>query len=90
MLRIYLNNGQLTYSILDRGTAWLDTGTIEDMSSASELIRVVQSRQGLLIGSPDEVAYRNHWIDSEKLNVLAEKFSNSVYGKALLSLISDS
>ena len=90
LLRIYLNNGHLTYSILDRGTAWLDTGTIEDMSSASELIRVVQSRQGLLIGSPDEVAYRNHWIDSEKLNVLAEKFPKSLYGKALLSLIIDS
>jgi len=90
LLRIYLNNGQLSYSILDRGTAWLDTGTIEDMSSASELIRVVQSRQGLLIGSPDEVAYRNHWINSEKLNVIAEKFQNSLYGKALLSLISDS
>jgi len=89
LLNIYLQEKKLNYSVLDRGTAWLDTGTIEDLSSASELIRVVQSRQGLLIGSPEEVAFRNGWIESNQLLSLGEAQGNSLYGKALISLYNE-
>ena len=89
LLNIYLQEKKLHYSVLDRGTAWLDTGTIEDLSSASELIRVVQSRQGLLIGSPEEVAFKNGWIESNKLLSLGEAQGNSLYGRALISLYNE-
>ena len=84
LLQSYLLDGQLNTSILDRGTAWLDTGTVEDMNLASELIRVLQSRQGMLIGSPEEVAYRNNWISNQELLELGNKQVSSAYGKALI------
>lgn len=87
LLNSYFIDSKLGHSIIDRGTAWLDTGTIEDMSSASELVRVVQSRQGMLIGSPEEVAFRNGWISSDQLMVLAQDLHPSPYGKSLVDLI---
>lgn len=86
LLKSYLADGLLTYSILDRGTAWLDTGTIDDLSMASELVRVVQSRQGMLVGSPDEVAFRKNLISSEELRNLAKSLEGSLYGKALMEI----
>jgi glucose-1-phosphate thymidylyltransferase len=86
LLKSYFVEGLLNYSILDRGTAWLDTGTIEDLSMASELVRVVQSRQGMLVGSPDEVAFRRNLISRQELRALAESLSGSLYGKALLEI----
>ena len=89
LMNSYLVDGMLTYKIIDRGTAWLDTGSVADMNLASELIRVVQSRQGMLIGSPEEVAFRNHWIDSNQLEKLANLQSASAYGKSLLKIVEE-
>lgn len=86
LLKLYLDQEILYYSILDRGTAWLDTGTTQDLASASELIRVVQTRQGMLIGSPEEVAFRNNWIDKTQLFEIGKKLEKSQYGKSLLSI----
>lgn len=87
LLKSYLVDGELSFSILDRGTAWLDTGTIEDLFMASELVRVVQSRQGMLIGSPDETAFRMGFIGQEQLLKLAQKHQGSYYGAALKEII---
>jgi glucose-1-phosphate thymidylyltransferase len=86
LLKSYFDDKILNYSILDRGTAWLDTGTIEDLSMASELVRVVQSRQGMLVGSPDEVAFRRNLITKEELRDLAKSLEGSLYGKALMEI----
>jgi glucose-1-phosphate thymidylyltransferase len=89
LLKIYLQQGMLTYSLIDRGNAWLDTGTVEDMFSAAELVKVIQSRQGMLIGSPEEVAFRKGWITDSQLVVLAKKYIGSSYSSALINLIED-
>jgi glucose-1-phosphate thymidylyltransferase len=89
LLKKYLEIGKLDYSILDRGTAWLDTGTHEDMFAASELVRVIQTRQGMLVGSPEEVAFRNGWITSTELEKLTDGMTASPYYKSVLDLIKD-
>lgn len=89
LLRKYQEIGKLDYSILDRGTAWLDTGTHEDMFAASELVRVIQTRQGMLVGSPEEVAYRNGWITPDQLEELAAGMTVSPYYKSILNLLKD-
>ncbi len=86
----YLNDGQLHVQTLDRGTAWLDTGTFESMMQASEYVRVIEDRQGFKIGCIEEVAWRNGWIDDEKLASLAAPLVKSGYGRYLASLISTS
>lgn len=87
LLNLYLDEGNLHFETLDRGIAWLDTGTIEDLAMASELVRVVQSRQGMLIGSPDETAFRKGLITSEDLKKLAFKYRGSLYGKSLEDIL---
>lgn len=82
----YLENGTLTVKLLNRGDAWLDTGTISSMTDASDYIRVVQHRTGLIIGSPEEVAYREGYIDREQLLRLAEPLKKSGYGQYLINL----
>jgi glucose-1-phosphate thymidylyltransferase len=89
LLNSYQLDHQLSYSILDRGTAWLDTGTIDDLFMASELVRVVQSRQGMLIGSPDETAYRMGFIGEEDLLKQAQKYKGSNYGVALTEIFGE-
>ena len=89
LLNSYLLEGNLDCEIMDRGTAWLDTGTIEDLYAATELVRVVQERQGMLIGSPEEVAFRRGLISSSQLERLAGGLNNSLYGKKLLDLLKD-
>ena len=79
----YLNSRQLKVSVLDRGFAWLDTGTFDSLSDASEYVRVIEKRQGLKIGCPEEVAYRMGFINKEKLSVLAGKMLKSGYGEYL-------
>ena len=79
----YLNSRQLKVSVLDRGFAWLDTGTFDSLSDASEYVRVIEKRQGLKIGCPEEVAYRMGFINKEELSVLAEKTIKSGYGEYL-------
>jgi glucose-1-phosphate thymidylyltransferase len=83
----YLNRGKLTVTTLDRGDAWLDTGTIGSMTDASDYMRVIQTRTGLIIGSPEEVAFREGFIDKEQLVKLAEPLKKSGYGEYLLSLV---
>ena len=82
----YLNAGKLSVQTLDRGTAWLDTGTFESMMQASEYVRVIEDRQGFKIGCIEEIAWRNSWISGEQLATLAEPLVKSGYGKYLLAL----
>jgi glucose-1-phosphate thymidylyltransferase len=83
----YLQKGQLHVSILDRGTAWLDTGTFDSLSDASEFIRVIEKRQGMKIGCIEEVAFRMGFIDEVQLNKQAEALFKSGYGKYLLDVV---
>lgn len=79
----YLQNKKLKVSVLDRGFAWLDTGTFESLSDASEYVRVIEKRQGLKIGCPEEIAYRMKFISKEQLSALAEGLKKSGYGEYL-------
>lgn len=83
----YLRRGKLSVKTLDRGDAWLDTGTIDSMTDAADYIRVIQGRTGLIVGSPEEVAYKENLIDSRQLAELAEPLKKSGYGKYLASLL---
>lgn len=83
----YLTRGNLKVQIMNRGSAWLDTGTFESMSDASEYIKVIEKRQGIKIGCVEEAAYRQGFIDAEQLRALAEPLKKSGYGQYLLSLL---
>lgn len=85
--KAYLQKGTLQVSILDRGTAWLDTGTFESLMQASQFVEVIEERQGLKIGSIEATAYEMGYIDKEQLKALAEPLLKSGYGQRLLSLI---
>ena len=87
LLKTYHSRNNLDFRILDRGTAWLDTGTVENLNHASELIKVIQNRQGMLVGSPEEVALRNKWITENEFQKLAEGFGESEYAKSLLNVL---
>ncbi len=79
----YLRRGTLKVAVLDRGTAWLDTGTFDSLSDASEFVRVIEKRQGTKIGCIEEVAYRNGFIGKEQLMQMADALSKSGYGQYL-------
>jgi len=83
----YLNRGQLTVQVLDRGIAWLDTGTFESMMQASEYVRVIEERQGLKIGCVEEIAWRAGWISDAALSDLAKPLTKSGYGVYLERLL---
>jgi len=83
----YLNRGKLQVSILDRGTAWLDTGTFQSLMQAGQFVEVIEERQGLKIGAIEEAAYKMGFIDVNQLKALAEPLLKSGYGKHLMSLI---
>lgn len=83
----YLRKGKLKVALLDRGTAWLDTGTFESMHQAAEFVKVVEDRQGMKIGSIEEAAYRQGFIDANQLHKLAEGLQKSGYGQYLKSLV---
>ena len=81
--RTYLTSKKLKVGVLDRGVAWLDTGTFDSLHDASEYVRVIEKRQGFKIGCPEEVAYRMNYIDKKALLQLAENFKKSGYGEYL-------
>ncbi len=83
----YLDAGRLQVQVLDRGTAWLDTGTFESMMQASEYVRVIEDRQGFKIGCIEEIAWRAGWIDDAQLAVLAAPLQKSGYGTYLQQLL---
>jgi glucose-1-phosphate thymidylyltransferase len=85
--REYLRRGRLRVGVLDRGTAWLDTGTFNSLMQAAEFVRVIEERQGLRIGSPEEIAWREGFISDAELRALAEPLVKSGYGEYLLGLL---
>ena len=85
--RVYLEQGRLKVAVLDRGTAWLDTGTFDSLSDASEFVRVIEKRQGYKIGCIEEVAYWNGFIGKEELIQLGVEMEKSGYGLYLKNLI---
>jgi glucose-1-phosphate thymidylyltransferase len=84
--RKYLEGKKLKVAVLDRGFAWLDTGTFESLHDASEFVRVIEKRQGFKIGCLEEIAYRMHFINKEQLMELAKKFEKSGYGEYLRNI----
>ncbi|RZS57399.1 glucose-1-phosphate thymidylyltransferase [Microcella putealis] len=82
----YLQEGRLRVQVLDRGTAWLDTGTFESMMQASEYVRVIEDRQGFKIGCIEEIAWRARWINDEQLHAIAKPLIKSGYGQYLARL----
>ena len=83
---MYLNEGMLDVQLLGRGSAWLDTGTMDSLADASDFVRVVQKRQGIQIAAPEEVAFRNGWITKEELLKSADKYKKSSYGQHLFNV----
>jgi glucose-1-phosphate thymidylyltransferase len=85
--RVYLEREKLKVGVLQRGTAWLDTGTFNSLMQAGQFVHVIEERQGLKIGCIEEIAYKNGWINKEQLKVEANKLLKSGYGQYLLNLI---
>ncbi|WP_318311056.1 glucose-1-phosphate thymidylyltransferase RfbA [Flagellimonas crocea] len=85
--KAYLKAGKLNVSILDRGTAWLDTGTFQALMQASQFVEVLEERQGMIIGSIEAAAYEMGYIDKKQLNELAEPLRKSGYGERLLGIL---
>lgn len=85
--KAYMARKTLRVELFDRGTAWLDTGTVQSLLDAANFIRVLEERQGLKIGCPEEIAYRQGFIDASQLKVLAEKLDKSGYGQYLMELL---
>ena len=87
--RLYLERGSLDVETMSRGFAWLDTGTHESMLEASQFIQTIERRQGLKVASPEEIAWRNGWVDDAALVRLAAPLAKSGYGQYLLGLLRD-
>ena len=87
LLKTYLDDGSLDVQKMGRGFAWLDTGTHDSLLDAGNLVRTLQKRQGLLVGSPDEIAFDNGWITESELNVISAQFQKNDYGNQLDKLI---
>ena len=86
LLKIYLNEQNLSVNLLERGSAWLDTGNIDSLHEASSYIRTLEHRQGLKIGCPEEIAWNNGWINKKQLLKLSEPLLKSGYGEYLIQL----
>jgi glucose-1-phosphate thymidylyltransferase len=88
--RVYLEKGQLGVKLLGRGSAWLDTGTYDSLLQAGQFVQTIEQRQGLKIACPEEIAWRNSWIDNAELQGLAEELSKNSYGNYLSNLLNES
>lgn len=86
--QVYLEEGNLNVITLGRGYAWLDTGTVDSLSEASEFVRVIESREGIQISAPEEIAFRNGWITSQVLEASAASYGKSPYGRHLRNVAS--
>jgi glucose-1-phosphate thymidylyltransferase len=86
---VYLKRGELTVTVLPRGTAWFDTGTFQGLLDASQFVHVVEARQGHKIGCVEEIAWRNGWIDDDQLTILADRLVKSGYGTYLQGLLAE-
>ena len=84
--KMYLEEGTLDVVTLGRGFAWLDTGTVDALNEAAEFVKVIEDRQGIMISAIEEIAYRNGWIDKDKLMESAEFYGKSAYGKHLMKV----
>ncbi|MCW2816647.1 MAG: glucose-phosphate thymidylyltransferase [Nocardioides sp.] len=87
--RLYLEEGRLQVEVLPRGSAWLDTGTFDDLNDASNYVRAIEARQGTKVGAPEEVAWRMGYIGDAELATVAEPLVKSGYGRYLLGLLDD-
>ncbi|MFZ3012969.1 MAG: glucose-1-phosphate thymidylyltransferase RfbA [Nitrospira sp.] len=87
--RLYLERGQLNVEVMGRGYAWLDTGTHESLLDASQFIATLENRQGLKVSCPEEIAYRQQWIDAGQLEALAQPLSKNGYGHYLLRVLEE-
>ena len=85
--KLYLKENSLNVEVLNRGIAWLDTGTVDSLQEASQFIRTIEHRQGYKIGCPEEISWRNGWIKDKELEIIAKKNIKSGYGEYLLSLL---
>ena len=85
----YLKRGELTVKILQKGYTWLDTGTHDSLLAASSYIATIQNRQGLLLGSPDEVAFKNNWINKDQLTLRLKTYLKTNYGQYLKSVLAE-
>jgi glucose-1-phosphate thymidylyltransferase len=83
----YLRRGKLTVSVLPEGTAWLDSGTFSSLHDASSYVRIVEERQGIKVGCPEEIAWRNGWISESELLQSADSLMKSGYGVYLKALL---
>ncbi|MCB2018039.1 MAG: glucose-1-phosphate thymidylyltransferase, partial [Hydrogenophaga sp.] len=87
--RLYLEAGTLQVEVMGRGYAWLDTGTHDSLLEAGQFIATLEKRQGLKVACPEEIAFRSHWIDAERLNALAQPLAKNGYGQYLLQLLKE-
>jgi glucose-1-phosphate thymidylyltransferase len=87
--RVYLEQGKLDVEIMGRGYAWLDTGTHESLLEAGQFIATIENRQGLKVACPEEIAYRQHWIDGDQLQKLAAPLAKNGYGQYLLNILKE-
>jgi glucose-1-phosphate thymidylyltransferase len=87
--RVYLEQGALTVEVMGRGYAWLDTGTHESLLDASQFIATLENRQGLKVSCPEEIAYRQQWIDATQLEKLAQPLAKNSYGQYLLRVLKE-
>lgn len=85
--RVYLNNNELDVSLLGRGFAWLDTGTMDSLVDAADFVRMVEQRQGIKISAIEEIAYKNGWITKDKLLESAQRYGKSTYGQHLKKVV---
>ncbi|WP_313112291.1 glucose-1-phosphate thymidylyltransferase RfbA [Pseudescherichia sp.] len=84
---VYLNNNTLNVELLGRGFAWLDTGTHDSLIEAGSFVETVQKRQGMMVACPEEIAWRNKWLDDEALTAIGRKLGKNHYGQYLLKLV---